>query len=98
MTEWDIQRMAREVVNLLLDDDRFLRRMEKILPKRQSRMINSSQAASLLGISQWTLREIAPHIGGIKKGGDDAHDGKRSKWTFQEEGLIDRYKEYLQSR
>lgn len=89
MTEFEIQRTAMAVVNLLLEDDRFLRRIEKILPKK-SRMLNSSQAASALGISKWTLRSIAPYIGGIKNG-----CGKQSKWVFEENGLKERYLDYI---
>lgn len=93
MTDYDVQRIARAVVQLLNEDDRFAKRMEKFIPKRQSRMLNSNKAAELLGVSQDTLRDIAPYIGGIKKGSD-----QRSKWTFVEEGLRDRYIEYLQSK
>ena len=90
MTEYEIQRTARAVVDMLLNDDRFIRRMEKLSPRRGSRMLNSSKAAELLGISADTLRNIAPYIGGIKKGSD-----QRSKWTFEEEGLKDRYLDYI---
>ena len=97
MTEYEIQRTAKAVVNLLLDDDRFLRRMERIASRR-GRMLNTSQAASLLGISQWTLRDIAPYLGGVKKGGDDANNGQRAKWAFSEDGLKERYLEYINSK
>ena len=93
MTEYDIQRTARAVVDMLLSDDRFIHRMEKLSPRRGSRMLNSRQAASSLGISQWTLRHIAAFIGGIKKG-----TGQRSKWTFEEDGLKERYLEYINSK
>ena len=70
LTDYDIQRTAQAVVDLLLQDDRFLSRMKKLTPKRQGHMLNSKQAAAMLGISAYTIREIAPLIGGIKKGQD----------------------------
>ena len=79
MTEYDIQRTARAVVDLLLTDDRFIRRIDKVMPKRSSRMLNSRQAGERLGISPDTLRDVAPFIGGIKKG-----DDRRGRWTFEE--------------
>ena len=93
MTEYEIQRTARAVVDLLLTDDRFINRIIKAAPRRGSRMLNSKQAASVLGISADTLRNIAPFIGGIKKGSD-----QRAKWTFDEEGLKERYIEYVNSK
>lgn len=93
MTEYDVQRMAMAVVNLLLDDERFIRRMERLTPKRKGVMLNSRQAAQRIGISQYTLRKVAPFIGGIKKG-----DGKQDKWAFEEEGLKERYLEYINSK
>lgn len=93
MTDYDIQRMAAAVVNLLLDDDRFIRRMQKLSVKRSGRTLSSRQAAETLGISPYTLRSIAPYIGGIKKGGD-----RYQHWCFEEEGLKERYLEYLNQK
>lgn len=93
MTDYDIQRMAAAVVNLLLDDDRFIRRMERMVPKRRSQMLSSRKAAQLLGISSYTIRHIAPYIGGIKKGSD-----RYQHWCFEEEGLKERYLEYLNQK
>ena len=93
LTDYDIQRTAQAVVDLLLQDDRFLSRMKKLAPKRQGHMLNSKQAAAMLGISAYTIREIAPLIGGIKKG-----EGQRDKWAFEEEGLKERYLEYINSK
>lgn len=90
MTEYEIQRTAKAVVDMLLNDDRFIKRMERLSPRRGSRMLNSSKAAEVLGISKDTLRNIAPYIGGIKKGND-----QRSKWTFEEDGLKERYLDYI---
>lgn len=93
MTEYDIQKTAKAVVDLLLSDDRFINRIIKASPRKGSRMLNSSKAAEILGISAYTIRHIAPYIGGIKKG-----DGQRDKWAFEEEGLKERYLEYLNSK
>lgn len=85
--------MATAVVNLLLDDDRFLRRIQKLSPKRSGRTLSSKQAAEMLGVSAYTLRRLAPYIGGIKKGGD-----RYQHWCFEEEGLKERYLEYLNQK
>lgn len=34
LTDYDIQRTAQAVVDLLLQDDRFLTRMQRLTPKR----------------------------------------------------------------
>ena len=87
LSEYDIQRLSSAIVEKLTSDDRFLRRMAKMMPK-QERLLNSSQAAALLGISRYTVCRIADKLGGIRK------EGKRNKghWVFREEGLIDRYR------
>lgn len=93
MTEYEIQRTAKAVVDLLLADDRFTRRMEKLTARSNTHMVNSAKAADILGISKDTVRDIAHHIGGIKKG-----SGQRSKWAFVEEGLKERYLEYMNTK
>ena len=75
---------------MLLGDERFARQMDRLSAGREGRMMTTSQAANKLGVSEWTIRNIAPMIGGVKKG-----TGKRDKWMFEESGLKERYKEYL---
>ena len=93
LTEFDIQRISRAVVDMLLGDDRFAKRMEKMTVEKAGKMMSVREAASLLGISVWTVRTIAPQLGGIKKG-----VGKQAKWAFEESSLKDRYMEYLQTK
>lgn len=93
LTDYDIHRTAQAVVELLLDDDRFISRMQKIAPKRAGHMLNSKQAAAMLGISAYTIREIAPMIGGIKKGSD-----RYQHWCFEEDGLKERYMSYCNQK
>lgn len=93
LTEYDIQRTAKAVVDLLLEDDRFLSRMQRLAPKRKSRMIKSKEAAELLGISIRMLRQAAPYIGGIKSGQSD-----NTPYRFEEDGLKERYLEYRKSK
>lgn len=93
MTEYDIQRTARAVVDMLLEDDRFIHRMERMANARAGRMITTEKAAGILGISQYTMRYVAPFIGGIKKGSN-----QRAKWVFDESTLKERYLEYVNSK
>ena len=88
MTDFEIQKTAKAVVDMLLNDDRFISRMEKLANRRGSRMLKSSQAAELLGVSRKTICMIAEEIGGIRGDGNSAH------WMFEEAGLKERYTEY----
>ena len=87
LTDYDIQRISAAIVNNLVNDDRFMKRMAKLMPRKQ-RMVNSTQAAKILGINRKTLCKIAEHLGGMKP------DGKSSHWMFPEEGLIEKYRIY----
>jgi len=87
LTEYDIQKIASSVVRLLSEDEKFMRRMAKLMPKQQ-RMVNSTKAAKILGINRKTVCEIAEHLGGIRANGKSAH------WMFVEDGLIERYRNY----
>ena len=87
LTDYDIQRISAAIVNNLVNDDRFMKRVAKLMPKR-TKMLNSRQAAELLGITRKTVCEIAPLIGGMKG------DGRSSHWMFPEEGLVEKYTEY----
>lgn len=88
MTDYEIKRIAREVVKLLLDDDRFTSSIGKTC--QNEGMVNSRKAAEILGVSQYTLRSIAPYIGGIKKGSD-----RRQHWCFDTKNLLSNYKKYI---
>ena len=90
MTDYDIQRTAKAIVDLLVTDDRFIERVAKIVPK-QTRLLNTRQAAKKLGISQYTMRHIAAKVGGIQS----PSTGKKREsghWYFDENTLL---KEYL---
>lgn len=87
LSEYDIQRISSAIVEKLVADDRFMKRMVKMMPK-QERLLTSTQAAAILGISRKTVCCIADKLGGIRK------EGKSNKghWVFPEEGLADRYR------
>ena len=87
LSEYDIQRLSTAIVEKLVSDDRFLRRMAKVAPK-QERLLTSTQAASLLGISRFTICRLADKLGGFRKDGENG----KGRWVFREEGLIDRYR------
>lgn len=87
LTDFDIQKIAVSVVRLLSEDEKFMKRMAKLMP-RQQRMVNSTQAAKILGINRKSVCEIAEHLGGIRANGKSAH------WIFPEDELIENYKIY----
>lgn len=91
LTDYDIQRISSAIVDNLVNDERFMQRVAKLMPK-QKKMLNSRQAAEMLGITRKTVCEIAPFVGGVKGEGISSH------WMFPEEGLIDRYTEYKNGR
>lgn len=93
MTEYDIQRISSAIVNKLCNDERFIRRMAKLMKQNESRsLVNSTKAAQILGLSRKTVTEIAEYLNGIRGEGESAH------WMFPEEGLVDAYIRYKQTR
>lgn len=88
MTEYEMQRMAALIVKGLVNDDRFMAKVAKMVPKK-NRALRVKDVADILGVSVWTVRDIAAELGGTRKG-----DEKRGQWVFEEEGLIERYQEY----
>lgn len=91
LSEYDIHLIASEVVKKLVSDERFLKAMARVAPK-QERLLTSSQAAELLGISRYTVCRMAEQLGGIRK--ESSTPGK-GHWVFPERGLADRYKSLL---
>ena len=88
MTDFDIQKLSISIVDNLVNNDKFISRVAKMMEKRSKRLVNSSRAAEILGVTRKTVCEIAPLIGGIRGKGQSAH------WMFEEDGLIERYIEY----
>lgn len=87
LTDFDIQKLSAAIVDNLVSNEKFMKRMAKLMPKQQ-RMVNSTQAAKILGINRKSVCEIAEHLGGIRANGKSAH------WMFVEDGLIERYRNY----
>lgn len=87
LTEYDIQRLSAAIVDRIANDDKVLKRIAKAMP-RQGKLVSSSVAASILGVTRKTVCEIAPFIGGVRG------DGKSAHWMFQQEDLIEKYKNY----
>ena len=85
LTDYDVQKLSAAIVDNLVNNDKFMKRMAKLMP-RQQRMVNSTQAAKILGINRKTVCEIAEHLGGIRA------NGKSSHWLFLESELIAKYK------
>lgn len=88
MTSFEIEKVAATIVDKLVNNDKFVARVSKMMDKRKKNLVNSSRAAQILGITRKSVCEIAPFIGGIRGKGQSAH------WMFEEDGLIDRYIEY----
>jgi hypothetical protein len=88
LTDFDIQKLSISIVDNLVNNDKFISRVAKMMEKRSKRLVNSSRAAEILGVTRKTICEIAPFIGGIRGKGQSAH------WMFEEDGLIERYIEY----
>jgi transcription initiation factor IIE alpha subunit len=88
LTEYEMQRLAKLIVNGLVNDDRFVTKVAKMVPQK-NRTIKAKEVAKILGISVWTVRDIAAYLGGTRKG-----DEKRGQWVFEENGLVERYQEY----
>ena len=91
LSEYDIQRIATAIATKLLCDESFLSTVKKTIP-RERRMLTTSQAAKMLGLSRKTICEIAPYLGGIRG------KGKYSRWVIPEEGLADKYADFKSSR
>lgn len=89
LTDYDIHRIATEVANMLLGDSRLNALFDK---KKEDRLISSAEASCILGISQYSLRKIAPYLGGIKQG-----EGKQKRWMFNESTLVEKYKKHILS-
>ena len=88
LSDYDIQRLSAAIVDNLTNNDKFISRISRQLEKKGRKLIGSSRAAEILGVTRKTVSEIAPFIGGFKGKGKSAH------WMFPEEGLIERYMEY----
>jgi len=89
LTDYDIQRLSTAIVENLVNNESFMNKMAKVMP-RKPKMISSSQAARILGITRKTVCEIAPLLGGVKG------EGKQAHWMFPEEGLTDKFIKYRQ--
>lgn len=87
LTDFDVQRISMAIVDNLTHNEQFIKRMAKLMPKRKH-MVSSTQAAAILGVSRKTVCELAEVLGGIKG------EGKYNHWTFEEDGLKERYLEY----
>lgn len=89
LTEYDIQRISSAIVENLVNNEGFMKRVAKMMPKKK-KMVSSSAAAAILGVSRKTVCDIAPHLGGIKGNGKSAH------WMFPEDEIVDNYKRLKQ--
>lgn len=86
LTDYDIQRISTAVAEKLLADDRLLKRVVKYLPKKE-RLLTSSQAATILGVSRYTVCRMAEQLGGVRRPGKDG----RGRWMFSETTLVTNY-------
>ena len=73
MTDYEIRRLSRAIVEELLADDRFIARVAEKAPKA-GRMMPASEAARMLGVSKWTVIRMAGQLGGEKR--------ENGRWYF----------------
>lgn len=91
LTEYDIQRLSTAICDKLCNDDKFARHMAKLMQKNDShKMVNSTRAAQILGISRKSVTQIAEYLNGVRGKGNSAH------WLFPADGLIEAYLKYKQ--
>ena len=82
MTEYEICKIADRICEKLTHDERFMKNLAKVMPKRD-RLISASQAAKLLGVSIYTVRRRAAELGGVLN--------TNGRWTFHESKLMEKY-------
>ena len=82
MTDYDIQRISRAVVDLLLSDERVLARIGRHA-RPSDKLLSTRQAAAHLGVSVFTVRRFAAELGGIRSA--------RGQWSFPESTLTENY-------
>ena len=87
LSQYDISRIAAAVVERLVDDEKFIARISRTTKKENGRLLTSSQAAELLGISRGYVCDLASQLGGIRRG-----SGQRARWMFPENGLQEKFK------
>ena len=92
LTDYDIQRLSKAIVENLCENDKFINRIGKLMQKDKRNLINSTKAAKILGITRKSVCQIAEHLNGIRGKGDSAH------WYFHEDTLIDLYIRYKQEK
>lgn len=92
LTDYDIQRLSSAIVEKLTTDDRFINRIAKSVERKERKIVNARRAAEILGLTRKTVCEIAEYLGGVKGSGKSAH------WMFEEQGLIERYLEYKNTK
>lgn len=97
MTAYEMQVLSGMIVEglyaKLANDEKFARKIAKSVTKR--RMLNTRQVAEKLGISVFTVREIAEQLGGIK---GKAKNQRYGHLAFAEDGLLERYENYLRTK
>lgn len=86
LTEYDIQRLSAAIVDNLVNNEGFMKRVARMMPKRK-KMVSSSAAAEILGISRKTVCCIAEQLGGVRACSTD-------HWTFPEDELVENYRQY----
>lgn len=83
MTDYEIRKLSAAIIDGLVNEDRFIRRILKYMPK-QDKLMNASQAAELLGVSRSTVIRNAERLGGQK-------NSANGRWMFHQSNLIEKY-------
>ena len=98
MSEYELRRLARLIVQGLIDNDLFIAKVAKMMPKRnrihesEKRLIGAKKAAEMLGISVTLLRNGVPQFSYVKGG------SKSSPLKFNAATLMDEYERYVSGK
>ena len=88
LTDYDIRRLSASIVEQLMGNRQFIEIVTKTAAQRKG-TLNSTQAASYLGLSRKTVCDIAEWLGGFRSGSKSSH------WVFPVDTLTENYKNYI---
>ena len=82
MTEYEITRIASEIVKKLINDERFIRHIAKVALKEEN-LVSSVTAAEILGVSRDTVVRNAKKLGGMMTA--------TGRYVFPRNGLVKKF-------
>lgn len=104
MSEYELRRLARLIVQGLIDNDLFIAKVAKMMPERnrihesEKRLVGAKEAAKMLGISVTLLRRIKDDENGIPQFSYVKGVSKSSPLKFNAATLMDEYERYVSGK